>query len=82
MKIESLMKEHIYQKNLRNGVWRAFASQKETFSAQLQAQLYTELETSAELSNNSIFSFLATTSERKWIVGKVQYNKLSLTVRF
>ena len=73
--IESLMKEHIATKNLRDGVWRAFASQKVLLRDQLRArytaELYTDLETNAER-NNSIFSFLATTDTKERIVGKEQ----------
>ena len=73
--IESLMREHIDTKNLRDGVWRAFATQKVPLRDQLRArytaELYTDLETNAER-NNSIFSFLATTDTKERIVGKEQ----------
>ena len=68
------MKEHIATRKLRDGVWRAFASQKEPFMAELQPKLYKQLETSSEISTDSVFSFLATTDNMKRIVGKTQYN--------
>ena len=72
--IESSLKEHIATRNLRDGVWRAFASQKGAFRDQLQIELYTQLETSSELSIDSIFSFLDATDGTERIVGKEQEN--------
>lgn len=66
------MKEHIATRKRKDGVWRAFATQQEVaFRDQLQEELYTEMETSAELATDSVFSFLATTDSKDRIVGKL-----------
>ena len=67
------MKEHISTRKRENGVWRAFATQQETtFREKIQKELYERLESSSELSTDSVFSFLATTDRKERIVGKLQ----------
>ena len=69
------MKEHLANKNLHGGVWRAFASRKRPFTNEPQRQLYEQLETSSEIITDSVFSFLATTASKERIVGKIYYYK-------
>ena len=77
------MKEHIATRNLRDGAWRAFASQMKPFTTKFQRQVYMQLETSSELGTDSVFSFLATTDSLKRIVGKIHWFKhRTFTSRF
>ena len=67
--IEYSITGHVVRRNDYGyqGVWRAFASQKGPFRAEVQDQLY-EL-----LSSDSIFLLLAETSDNERLFGKSQF---------